>query len=197
MNSTGIKVGLTGNIGSGKSIVAGIFNTLGAPVYNADKEAKKFLINKVVQTELRKSFGSGIFEKEVIDKKKLAKIVFKNPEALTFLNSLIHPLVRDDLKIWIEKHSDFPYIIYEAAIIFESGFYKTFNKIITVTSPLELSINRVIKRDGIKREDVLARMKNQWKQDRKIKLSDFIINNDESDLVLPQVLKIHKDLLKI
>ncbi len=195
MNNTGTKVGLTGNIGSGKSIVAGIFQILGAPVYNADIEAKKFLIDKEVQSEVRKKFGSGIFEKEVIDKKKLAKIVFDDPKLLSFLNSLIHPLVREDLETWIDNQSDFPYVVYEAAILFESGFYKKFDKIITVTSPLELSINRVINRDGIKREDVLARMKNQWEQEKKIELSDFIINNDESQLILPQILEIHKELM--
>ncbi|OQX81170.1 MAG: dephospho-CoA kinase [Bacteroidetes bacterium 4484_249] len=193
-NSTGIKVGLTGNIGSGKSVVAEIFRILGVPVYHADLEAKKFLDNKNVQLEIKKRFGSAVFDNNLINRKKLAEIVFKNPEALSFLNSLIHPLVRQDLQLWIEKHSGFAYVVYEAAILFESGFYKNFDKIITVTSPLELSIKRVMKRDGIKREDVQIRIKNQWEQDKKIELSDFIINNDESQLILPQVLKINKKL---
>jgi len=113
---------------------------------------------------------------------------------LDFLNSIIHPLVKKDLEHWIDKHLHFPYIVQEAAILFESGFYKQFDKTITVTCPDRIAIERVMKRDGVAEAEVKKRMENQWEQDRKVTLSNFVIDNGNNTLVTPQILRIHKEL---
>ncbi len=192
-----IKVGLTGNIGSGKSTVSRVFETLGVPVFHADSEAKKFLDQEDVQDSLIKEFGSEIFEDRVINRKKLARLVFNDKQALEFLNSLIHPLVRKDFETWTIVNSEAPYIIQEAAILFESGFYKMFDKVITVGSLQELAVARVMARDGVSEKDVLLRMNNQWSSEKKEELSDFVVYNDGSKLIIPQVLEIHRRLIEL
>ncbi len=189
-----IKVGLTGNIGSGKSTVARIFKVLGVPVYHADEESKKFLNEPGIQQVLVHKFGKEILSGSIINRKILAEIVFAQSESLDFLNSILHPLVKNDLALWIKKNLHFPYIIQEAAILFESGFYKEFDKIITVTCPGKLAVKRVMDRDDVTMAEVHKRMQNQWEQDKKVELSDFIIDNSNNFLVTPQVLKIHKEL---
>ncbi len=192
-----IKVGLTGNIGSGKSTVARVFETLGVPVYHADSEAKHFLGESDVQDSLFLEFGQEIFNDSGVDKKKLAQLVFKDKNALTFLNSLMHPLVRKDFENWTISHSGFPYLIQEAAILFESGLYKMFDKVITVVSLQELAVTRVMARDGVSEKDVLLRMNNQWSSKKKEELSDFVVYNDGSKLIIPQVLEIHRQLIEL
>ena len=191
-----IKTGLTGNIGSGKSMVSRIFETLGVPVFHADATAKKFLTDATIQKAIMEKFGDTVITEDKIDRKKLASVIFEDKSALTYLNSLIHPMVRQDLMKWFERHNGYPYVIQEAAILFESGFFKEFDKIITVAAPADLCIQRVMLRDGIQKEEVKKRMKNQWKQEKKIKLSHYIIVNDEIQLVIPQVLAIHHELSK-
>ncbi len=190
-----IKVGLTGNIGTGKTVVAGIFEALGIPVFHADEEARKFFGDKEVITILTDRFGKQISVNNKIDRKKLASIVFQDKKALDFLNSIIHPLVRKELFAWLDRQGQHAYIMHEAAILFESGFYKEFDKVITIVSPVELTIKRVMARDNSGREAVEKRILNQWDQDKKIALSDFIIQNDERHLIIPQVLKIHQSLI--
>ncbi|MCB2222174.1 MAG: dephospho-CoA kinase [Bacteroidetes bacterium] len=190
-----IKIALTGNLGSGKSTVAEIFSVLGVPVYHADQEAKKFLFQKEVVDQLVDTFGEDILTTDrTIDRKKLASIVFKNKAALEFLNGIIHPLVRKDLYQWMEENKQHAYVVQEAAILFESGFYRDFDKIIVVACPVEMAIQRVMLRDGVSESDVLSRMKNQWPQEEKIKRADFVIHNDGNRLVIPQVLEIHRTL---
>jgi dephospho-CoA kinase len=189
-----IKVGLTGNIGSGKSTVARIFEILSVPVYHADKEAKKFLSKPEVKQELKNEFGKTIFSGIEIDRKKLAEIVFNNKKSLNFLNSIIHPLVRTDFEDWCSNHSKAAYVIQEAAILFESGFNKFFDKTIVVSCPEEIAVKRVMERDSATEKEVVERMKNQWAQERKIQLADFIIENDNNSFVINQVLKIDKAL---
>lgn len=191
-----IKVGLTGIIGSGKSTVARIFEILKIPVYNADEEAKKILSDPDVITNIINRFGQQISEGNKINRKKLADIVFNDKDALHFLNEQIHPRVRSDMLKWMNEKERNEYVIHEAAILFESGFYKSFDKIIMVSCPEEIAIQRVIVRDGVTASDVIKRLKNQWKQEEKIERSDFIIHNDGKQLVLPQVLKIHHSLIK-
>ncbi|MCB0804419.1 MAG: dephospho-CoA kinase [Bacteroidales bacterium] len=192
-----IKVGLTGNIGSGKTTVSKIFEVLGVPVYQADKEAKKMLKKEDVILQLAREFGQEIISANQIDRKKLASIVFTDKEKLHLLNSIIHPLVKADLHDWMVSMSDEPYIVQEAAILFESGFYKDFEKNIMVYCPDEMAIKRVIKRDGTSEEQVRQRMRNQWESHRKIDLSDYVIMNDESQLLIPQVLYIHEELTEL
>ncbi len=189
-----IKVGLTGNMGSGKSTVARIFETLGVPVYHADDVAKSFLSDKKTLHRIKEKFGDTVFDGSILNRNKLASIVFSDKDSLVYLNSLIHPLVREDLKRWFENHNLHSYLIHEAAILFESGFYTEFDSIITVAAPIELSMQRVMKRDGLRKEEVEQRLQNQWTIDRKIELSNYVIYNNENQLVIPQILAIHKEL---
>jgi dephospho-CoA kinase len=191
-----LKIGLTGNIGSGKSTVAKIFKILGIPVYHSDIEAKKFLTDKTVMRELTNRFGTEIVTESKIDNKKLASIVFKENDSLIFLNNLIHPLVKKDFENWCNTVSPTnKYIIQEAAILFESNFDKYVDKTILVIAPENIRLERVIKRDSISKEEVLKRMANQWDEERKVKLADFLINNNDKELLIPQLIEIHKKII--
>ncbi len=187
-----LKIGITGGIGSGKSTVCKIFETLKIPVYNADISAAK-IIN--TNTELKKAlislFGEDIYtDLGILNRKKLAKIIFSDKEVLAKVNSLIHPAVRADYQEWLEENIEAKFTIKEAAILFESGAYKQVDKVITVFAPEELRIKRVMNREPITREEVLRRIKNQMTEKEKIKRSDFVIYNDEKQLLIPQVLRI-------
>jgi dephospho-CoA kinase len=193
-----LKVGLTGNIGSGKSAVSSIFSTLGIPVYHADAESKKFLADEAVISALKEQFGPTILRSRgQIDTRALGKIVFSDPAALAFLNSLLHPRVRLDAREWASGQKGVPYLIHEAAIIFESGFRDEYDRVIYVSCPRETAVQRVMARDGISGEDVMARLQNQWSDEQKIPLSDFVIVNDGAQLLIPQVMEIHRKLSHI
>ena len=190
-----LKVGLTGNIGSGKTVVAGIFSTLGVPVFYADAEARKLYERVEVKAILKGLFGDGIFgEDGNIDRKALADIVFPDQAKLHTLNQVIHPLVRESFGRWMLERKDVPYVLYEAAILFESGYYKDLEKVILVMAPEETRIKRVMDRDHSTRDEIMARISRQWEEERKVKLSDFVIRNDETESVIKQVLKIHTEL---
>jgi len=191
-----IKVGLTGNIGSGKSTIAMVFESFGVPVFHADDESKKFLSEPTVVEELANVFGHQILDGQSINRKKLASIVFNDRKELESLNSIIHPRVRQALMNWIESKQDCKYIVQEAAILFESGFYKFFDKNIVVSCPEEIAVKRVMDRDGASEKDIKARIQNQWLEKDKIPLADFIIVNDGNQMILPQILDIHKSLIK-
>ncbi len=189
-----IKVGLTGNIGSGKSLVCKVFEELGVPVYYADERAKIILDSPEVQQRLVKRYGADIMEAGHIRRKKLASIVFQSKEELAFLNQNIHPALQKDMEIWFAQCGDIPYAIQEAAILFENSFEHLFDKIIVVSAPLELRLKRVMKRDHTSREAVLQRVQNQWEESRKTALADEVIVNDGKRLLLPQILSIHRRL---
>lgn len=190
-----LRIGLTGNIGSGKSTVCNLFTALGIPVYHADEESKKFLSRPPVMQEIAAIFGQKILtESGYVNRKALAGVVFNDPEALASLNSVLHPLVRDDAREWSRNYTDKPYIIHEAAIIFESGFREEYDRIIYVTCPGETAIARVMKRDGAPREEILRRLRFQWDDEQKVPLSNYVIHNDGSQLLVPQVLAIHREL---
>ena len=192
-----LKIGLTGNIGSGKTLVSEIFLTLGIPVYYADEESKKFLDDPTVKNEILKQFGYGILTyDQKINRRSLATIVFTDPIALQVLNSILHPRVRIDFRNWANRQINKPYVIQEAAIIFESGFTEEYNFIIHTSCPKEIAIARVIKRDNIDGHSVLRRMQFQLDDAEKSRLSDFVIRNDDSEMVIPQVLAIHRQLLE-
>ena len=186
-----LAIGLTGNIGSGKSLVARIFKTLGVPVFDADMEAKTILFSRDVSRKTVDIFGTKILTDNIIDKKKLANLVFTNKLSLQKLNNIIHPAVRDKFTDWSKSHSGKPYIIYEAAILFESGHYKNLDAVITVFADPELRIERVMQRDGVLREHVMERMKNQWPDEKKNTMADFVIFNNGKELLIPQVEKVH------
>jgi dephospho-CoA kinase len=193
------KIGITGGIGSGKSTVCKIFELLGIPVYYADDVAKNILdTNFDVSKSVKGIFGAEIFNSDgKADRKKLASIVFNNKEKLAALNHIIHPAVAKDFEEWSKIHNKHPYILKEAAILFESGAYKNVDSVITVTAPVDLRIKRVQDRDKVSREEILNRISKQLTDDDKIKRSDFVIINDEEHLVIPQVLEIHKKLASV
>lgn len=190
-----IKVGLTGNIGSGKSMVAQIFEILGVPVFHADVEAKKILDYPHTQSELINIFGPSIISDGQVNRKELARIAFNNKKALDELNSIIHPKVRQQLSEWFSEQQHLPMAIEEAAIIFESGVQNSFDKVITVSCPDAIAIQRVMRRDGIDHNEVLSRMANQWSREKKEELADYVIVNDEIKLLFPQVIEVQKKIL--
>lgn len=191
-------LGITGGIGSGKSVVCKILATLGVPVYDADREAKKiYEKNPELLDKMKMEFSEEIFDKQGrIDKKKLAEVVFSNPEKLKILNSWIHPLVRKDFQNWCASQHDSPYVVKEAAILFESGANKDCDRIVSVESPLELRIQRIRERDRKSRNDIERIIENQWSDEERSKRSDFVVYNDEKEMLIPQVLLMHDSLVK-
>lgn len=187
-------IGLTGGIGSGKTTVARQFEALGIPVYIADDAAKKAMESEEARDQIKAVFGLSVFSGEQIDRKKLADIVFNNEQRLKQLNGIIHPLVKKDFDSWVKKNSQFPIIIKEAAILFESGSYKDCDQIITVTAPLELRIERVIQRDKVDYASVLKRINNQWTDEMRFAKSDFIIHNIEFENTRNQITKLYDEL---
>lgn len=175
-------IGLTGGIGSGKSTIAKYLVSLGYPVYVADDAGRKVMQFPEVIQAIKEKFGTAIFDNQQLNRAALAKIVFEHPEKLQELNAIVHPAVRNDFKKWLEENQDSPYVFYESAILFESGSYTNFDKIITVTAPLETRIDRVLKRDSTDREQLLKRIKAQWTDEERIVKSDFVIENLDIDL---------------
>lgn len=191
-----IKVAVTGGIGSGKSVVCKIFEKIGIPVFNADFEAKKLInTSRTIHDKLVSLFGAAIYQSNGdIHRKKMADLIFNDNFALQKVNEIVHPEVRKRFVEWAKEQNS-PYIIQEAAIIFESKQTQSFDKIITVTAPLELKIERVIKRDQVSKEEVYKRMQSQLPDEIKIAKSDFVIMNDEVEMIIPQIIEIHKNLI--
>ena len=190
-----LKVGLTGGIGSGKSTVAKIFETLGVPVYHADEEAKRLMnTDAALKTAIQKNFGNETYKNGELDRKYLASVVFNDKFKLELLNSLVHPVTIRDAGDWIKKQTA-PYVIKEAALLFESGSTGPLDYIIGVFSPEEVRITRVMSRDKSNREEVQKRMRRQISEEIKMRLCDFVISNDEQSLVIPQVLKLHRQFM--
>lgn len=190
------KVGLTGGIGSGKTTVGKVFERLGIPVFKADDEAKKITNSdlQIIQ-QLKKEFGEDIYINNEINKDKLASIIFNNNNALEKVNSIIHPVVREYFIHWCNAQNS-PYIVEEAAILFESGAYMEMDYTINVHADELVRIERVMKRNNASLEQVKERIKNQLSDDERNKLADITIYNNENDMILPQILRIHNDLLK-
>jgi dephospho-CoA kinase len=194
-----LKIGLTGNIGSGKTTVAKVFELLGVPVFYADDEAKKVMITDAILIDaIKQTFGAeSYFTDGSLNRKHIASIVFNNPAELEKLNALVHPAVFRAFETLEAKVKDAPYIIREAAILFESGSYKTCDRTIIVTAPLDKRIARVVQRDGIGIDEVKKREGRQMPEDEKKKLADDVIINDDSRLVIPQVLALHQKYLAL
>ena len=193
-----LKVGLTGNIGSGKSLAAKIFSVLGIPVFNADDVSKSLLSREDIRLRLSHLFGEIIFTKTGdVDRSALATLVFSDRDALIRLNHIMHPPVMEEFSAWCEQQSGKAYVINESAIIYEYEFQDNFDKIIHVSCPVEIALQRVVRRDGVAVEEVLKRTNSQLTDKEKAVLSDFTILNDGSQLVIPQVLRIHDLLLQV
>lgn len=189
------KIGVTGGIGSGKTTVCKMFEVLGISIYNADDRAKHLMqSDEELINALQRRFGADIFNKGKLERQKLASLVFTNEENLRDLNALVHPKVRQDGLSWHEEQAG-PYTIKEAALLFESGAFEDLDFVISVSAPIEVRIKRVMARDGAMFEEVLNRMDNQWPQDKKNELADFVIHNSGEEELIPQVLKIHDQIL--
>ena len=191
-----IIIGLTGGIGSGKSTVAKIFAQLGIPVLDADATAKAIMNeDHSVKTKLIELFGEDAYKENQLNRPYIAQLVFEDAFKLQQLNAIIHPITIQYAKDWAFKQSA-PYVIKEAALFFESGSSEGVEKIIGVTAPKHIRIQRVMQRDQITREDVIKRMEHQLEDSLKMKLCDWVIQNDDMHLLIPQVLAIHQEISK-
>lgn len=192
-----ITVGITGGIGSGKTIICKVFAQLGIPVFDADTEARKLYNLPQVADEVKKKFGAEYYSSGKLNTGKFAALIFGNAQALAWVNAMIHPIVRKQFKEWKRKFKQAPYVLKEAAILFESGADSGCDKIITVAAPVSLRAARTMDRDNRNRAQVDQIMQRQWSDEKRIEHSDFVIVNDETKPVLPQVLAVHAELLAI
>jgi dephospho-CoA kinase len=192
-----LRVGLTGGIGSGKTTIAKIFELLNVPVYYADEASKRlYHTDKALIANIKKHFGEDIYIREQLNRSKLAAIVFNDPDKLELLNQLVHPPTLRDAEGWMKKQKA-PYVIKEAALLFESGSASDLDYIIGVQAPSHYRIKRVMERDGVKREDVINRANRQIDEEIKMRLCDFVIVNNDQELVIPQVLELHSKFLEM
>jgi dephospho-CoA kinase len=190
-----LKVGLTGGIGSGKSIVAGIFEVLGIPVFDADSQAKRLMnTNDQIKKLLIKEFGTDTYKGEELNRSLLSNLVFNDPYKLERLNAIVHPITIAAAETWMQQQTS-AYVIKEAALLFEAGSTNHLDYIIGVFAPLNVRIQRVIKRDKLTGEAVRARMNRQIQDEIKMKLCDFVLTNDEQHLLIPQIISLHEKLL--
>lgn len=194
-----LKVGVTGGIGSGKTTVCKVFELLGIPVFYADDVAKSIMhTDPVLKTAILNTFGENSYTKEgILNRSYISSLVFNSKTELEKLNSLVHPAVFRAFDNWLLEQKDAPYVIKEAALLYESDSYKMCDVSILVIAPTETKISRVKVRDGISDEDVQLRMNRQFSDEIKIKFADHILNNDEKQLLIPQIIQLHKQFLTI
>jgi dephospho-CoA kinase len=186
-----LKIGLTGGIGSGKTTVAKIFELLNVPVYYADDASKRlYHTDKKLIQDIKKNFGEDVYTNEQLNRSKLASIVFNDPAKLELLNQIVHPPTIRDAEEWMKKQTT-PYVIKEAALLFESGSASGLDYVIGVKTPVHLRIKRAMERDHVSRDEILNRAKRQIDEEIKMRLCDFLIINNEQEMVIPQVLEIH------
>ena len=191
------RAGITGGIGSGKSICCRIFSLLGTPVYYADERAQALIHTPgPLQDQLRETFGNTLFTSGNLDRKALAEIVFHQPGQLERLNSIVHPYVYEDYIRW-DANQKSPYTLLETAILFESGFHRFMDRVILVSAPEEVRIRRVTLRDKVSRDEVISRMNNQWPEEKKKALAGDVILNDDIHPLIPQILTIHESLCRV
>jgi dephospho-CoA kinase len=189
-------IGLTGGIGSGKTTVAKIFATLGIPVFNADETARQLMQNSPeLKKQLVQQFGAEVFQEGQLNKSYLSNLVFKDSYQLNLLNAIVHPASIQAAWDWAAQQNA-PYVIKEAALIFESNAAEGLDRVIGVTAPTSLRVHRVMQRDNCSKADVEMRMRNQVSDVIKMKLCDWVIINNDQELLIPQVLKIHEALIK-
>lgn len=189
-----ITVGITGGIGSGKSLVCDIFRSLSVPVFYSDVEAKESYSDPSVRESVIELFSCEVYRGGQLNKEFLSEIVFNDKDKLLKLNGIIHPAVARRFNAWKARQKA-PYVLKEAAILFESGAYMTCDKVIVVSAPKELRIERVMARDGVSREEIQLRINNQWAEDRKVALADYVLKNDGRESLIPQVMRIHKSII--
>ena len=191
-----LKIGITGGIGSGKSTVCTIFKILGIPVFNADIEARKLYDEPQVKEAIMLAFGDNMYPQGVFDKKAMANIVFQSADKLKQLNELLHPLVQIQFDTWLQQQES-PYTIKEAALLIEAGSYQQLDELILVTCPMNKRSERVMKRDRVTEDEVLARINKQLSEEDKRTLCQYEIINDDRQLLIPQVLQLHHQLMRV
>jgi dephospho-CoA kinase len=192
-----MKLGVTGGIGSGKTSVCRVFSALGVPLFSADQEAKRIMdYDNGIISSLNAIAGRNLYLNGTLDRAELAALIFNDNTLLEKVNLLIHPVVIDHFVKWSMEQTS-PYVIMEAAILFESGASKYVDKIAVVVASVEERIDRVIQRNSLTREQVLQRMNNQIDDEKRIKLSDYVIHNSENEMIIPAILRIHFELLAL
>lgn len=190
-----LKVGITGGIGSGKSVVCKVFEALGIPVFNADNAARYLMEHdERLVASITLLLGKDVYEEGRLNRAKVSDIIFRQPEKLQQLNALVHPVTINNASAWVSRQST-PYIIKEAAIFFESGSYKEMDVMVGVYAPLEIRISRTMARGGQTRDKVLEIISKQMNEEEKMGRCDFVINNNDSDAIIPQVFRLHEQLL--
>ncbi|MBS1487960.1 MAG: dephospho-CoA kinase [Bacteroidetes bacterium] len=189
-----LRVGITGGIGTGKSLVCKIFSVLGAPVYDADKRARQLMTeDEVLVRQIQEKFGKEAYTNGQLNRDYVSEVVFKDAARLSELNRLVHPRVAEDSRQWMAQQTHFPYAIKEAALLIESGAYKELDHLVVVTAPMALRTQRVLARDPFRtKEEIEKIISKQMPEEEKIKLADSLIYNNETSLVIPQVLKLHE-----
>jgi dephospho-CoA kinase len=187
-------IAVTGNMGSGKTMVSHVFESLGIPAFYADTEAKKLYSLPEIKLKVRSLFGDSVFENRLLSFLKLAEKVFADESALKKLETIIHPAVVRSFQLWAERYQDEKYVIMENAVLFEGGFDKLIDIIIFVSCPAPLRVRRIAERDNSSHDTIVQRMKHQWEEDRKIPLSHYVIINDNKQALLPQIHKITEEL---
>lgn len=191
-------VGITGGIGVGKSLISKIFRILGVPVYDSDSRARAIMYFPEIMEQVVRLFGKEAYENGMLNRQMLAKRAFADPDILAQLNAIVHPAVAMDFRDWVAAGQSNPYLLKEAALLFETGGASALDKVITVTAPDEIRIDRVLRRDPQRtRQQVLDIMSQQWPESRKISNAHFLITNDDLTPVIPQVLQIHQTLSQL
>lgn len=189
------QVGLTGGIGSGKTYVSRVFAKLGIPVFNSDIQAKKLMSsNSILINSLKQKFGDDIYNKNKINRERIRNIIFKDQNALKLINDIVHPFVNQNFNDWT-NNQDADYVVKEAAILFETGGHKLLDCNILVYSPVNLNIERVMLRDKLDKDKVIEIINSQASFDEVKKKADYVIYNDQEDFILPQIIKIHNQIL--
>jgi dephospho-CoA kinase len=200
MRSKPFQIGITGGIGSGKSTICKIFTCLGVPVYDADSRAKSIMTTDGILIEqIKKEFGDLAYLSDgSLDREYLSRLIFENQEKRTLLNQMVHPRVAADTDRWLDQNQRASYVVREAALLIESGAYLRVDKVLLVTAPEELRIKRVLARDPHRlREEVVKIMATQLPEEEKKKVADVVVYNDETQLLVPQILHLHSQFLKL
>jgi len=190
-------LGITGGIGSGKSVVCRVFSILGAPVFSADDEAR-FIMERDnnIMNEVEKVAGEKVYENGILDRRKLAHIIFRDRNKLAAVNRIVHPAVFENFRRWKERNKS-PLVIFESAILFESGSYKYTDRVLNLNAPVEIRIKRVMERNRLSEEEVVERINNQWSDEQRTEMSDYNINNSGKEMILPSILRIYREMISL
>jgi len=192
-----LKLGVTGGIGSGKTTVCKVFSVLGIPVFSADDEAKSIQeSDRDIQLKINSFAGRDLFPEGKLDRTELARLIFSNKELLEKVNSVVHPAVFRSFGEWVKKQST-PYSIMDAAILFESGAFRLMDRIVTVVTPIDERIERLVRSKRLSREQINDRIKNQIDDESRITRSDFVIFNSENEMIIPAILGMHEEMIKL